>query len=226
MQIIQYVQASHAAPYRAGAQKPKAAQKLTDIVHRLAAASLLLVLAPLMMVVMWCIWRTDGAPIFFGHYRVGRGGQLFRCLKFRTMRVDAEDVLQRVLESDPALKLQWDRDQKLASDPRITPIGQFLRKTSLDEFPQLLNVLAGDMRLVGPRPVTPAELMRYDGIRWHYLAVPPGITGLWQVSGRNELSYAQRVALDREYVQTASLWLDLKILLRTAVVVVTGHGAG
>ncbi len=221
-----YVQASRATPFRTGAVKQDGTTIFTDLMHRLAAATLLLLFAPLMLIVSWRIWRTDGAPIFFGHYRVGRGGKLFSCLKFRTMRRDAEDVLQRLLDSDPALKAQWARDQKLDNDPRITPIGRFLRKTSLDELPQLLNVLAGDMRLVGPRPVTPTELMRYDTLRWHYLAVAPGITGLWQVSGRNQLSYEQRIALDRDYVQGASLWLDVRILLRTAVVVVTGHGAG
>lgn len=197
----------------------------TGWLHRSTALLLLLLLSPVMLVVMWMIWRTDGAPVFFGHHRVGQGGKLFRCLKFRTMRRDAELVLAKLLVDDAQARAEWERDQKLTNDPRITPIGRFLRKTSLDELPQLINVLRGDMRLVGPRPVTPPELMRYDAVRWHYLSVRPGITGLWQVSGRNSTTYAERVTLDRRYVENASLLLDMKILLRTVVVVVTGHGA-
>lgn len=194
-------------------------------VHRSLAALLLLALSPALLAIVALIWRVDGAPVFFGHYRVGRGGRLFKCLKFRTMRLDAEAMLQRLLLEDEQARAEWERDQKLSHDPRITPIGLFLRKTSLDELPQLLNVVRGEMRLVGPRPVTPAELARYGHVRWHYFDVAPGITGLWQVSGRNLTTYEERVELDKRYVETASPWMDLKILLRTAVVVVTGHGA-
>jgi exopolysaccharide production protein ExoY len=137
----------------------------------------------------------------------------------------AERVLAELLERDPVAKAQWEREQKLDNDPRITPIGHFLRGTSLDELPQLLNVLTGSMRLVGPRPIVVHELRRYGAVKHHYLSVTPGMTGLWQVSGRNNTSYEQRVQLDRHYVEQRSAWMDFRILLRTAHVVVTGHGA-
>ncbi len=195
------------------------------ITHRLLAIVLLVMFSPLIMVVTFLIWRTDGAPVLFGHYRVGRGGCLFKCLKFRSMRLDADAVLKKLLDSDPEARAEWARDHKLLRDPRVTGVGHFLRKTSLDELPQLFNVAMGDMRLVGPRPVTPPELTRYDGIRWDYVSVAPGMTGLWQVSGRNLTTYEQRVSLDQHYVETASAWLDIKILFRTIWVVLTGHGA-
>jgi exopolysaccharide production protein ExoY len=189
------------------------------------ALLLLLLLAPLMVMVAFLIWRRDGAPIFFGHYRVGRSGRLFRCLKFRTMFVESESMLADLLANDPAARAEWERDQKLTDDPRITPIGHFLRRTSLDELPQLINVLRGEMNLVGPRPITVGELGRYGGTRWHYLSVRPGVTGLWQVSGRNDVSYEQRVALDRHYVEERTPWLDLRILVKTVGVVVARDGA-
>lgn len=198
---------------------------LIGLLHQAAAALALLLLSPLMLVVAWRIWQVDGAPVLFGHFRVGRDGRMFKCLKFRSMRRDAEQRLAQLLSENPTLRAAWERDQKLPDDPRVTPIGHFLRRTSLDELPQLINVLRGEMRLVGPRPVTRPELMRYGATRWHYVTVAPGITGLWQVSGRNNTSYAERVALDRRYVESAGLLLDLKILLRTVHVVVTGHGA-
>lgn len=196
------------------------------VFHKVAALAILALLSPLLLLIAVAIWLTDGAPIFFGHYRVGRDGALFRCLKFRSMRQDAEQRLVRLLAEDPVARAEWQLGQKLTNDPRITTLGRFLRRSSLDELPQLINVLAGQMRLVGPRPVTPTELRRYDGVRWHYVSVHPGMTGLWQVSGRNRTTYAERVAFDRYYVENASLALDLKILARTVYVVVTGYGAG
>jgi len=193
-------------------------------VSRAMALVLLIALGPLMLALAWLV-RRDGGPATFSHYRVGCGGRLFKCIKFRTMRVDAEQVLGELLASNPALRAEWQRTQKLAEDPRVTPFGRWLRRSSLDELPQLLNVLRGEMALVGPRPITLAELRRYGPARWQYLSVLPGITGLWQVSGRNTTTYEERVALDEHYVATRSAWLDLRILLRTVVVVITRHGA-
>ena len=191
---------------------------------RVAAAAILALLAPLLAVLAWMI-RRDGGPATFEHYRVGCGGRLFRCIKFRTMRPDAEGVLREVLERSEALRAEWQRDHKLRNDPRVTPVGRWLRRSSLDELPQLFNVLRGEMALVGPRPVTVPELRRYGRARWQYLSVVPGMTGLWQVSGRNRTTYERRVELDELYVNTRSAWLDIKILARTVVVVLTGDGA-
>ena len=201
------------------------ARRLHVLAHQFVAALLLLLLAPLMAWVACMTWRHDGAPVLFGHYRVGRNGRLFRCLKFRTMYRESQQMLTELLERDPAARAQWERDQKLVDDPRVTPIGRFLRRTSLDELPQLINVLRGEMQLVGPRPITVGELTRYGRVRWHYLSVTPGITGLWQVSGRNNTSYDERVALDARYVEERSLGLDLRILLRTVAVVLRRDGA-
>jgi lipopolysaccharide/colanic/teichoic acid biosynthesis glycosyltransferase len=202
---------------------------LTESSHRwlqiAAALAILLALSPLLLSVALLILLYDGRPIIYGHYRVGRGGQLFRCLKFRTMVRDSQARLDELLRTDEAARLEWERDRKLTNDPRITPIGRFLRKTSLDELPQLLNVLRGDMLLVGPRPITVAELEKYGRVRWHYLSTMPGVTGLWQVSGRNDLSYDERVNLDRLYVEHRSLWGDLVILFRTVKVVLSRDGA-
>ena len=196
-----------------------------NVIHQLVALLLLTAASPVLLLIGLGLWLSDGSPILFAQYRVGEGGRLFRCLKFRTMRLDAAQLLEQLLKTDPAARAEWELDQKLRNDPRITTIGRFLRKTSLDELPQLFNVLQGEMRLVGPRPITPTELKRYDSARWYYVSVRPGITGLWQVSGRNNTTYEERVALDRHYVRNASLTNDLKILIRTARVVVSGHGA-
>ncbi|MBK6717079.1 MAG: sugar transferase [Burkholderiales bacterium] len=194
-------------------------------VEQLIALLLILLLSPVMLVVTLLIWRSDGAPILFGHYRVGQHGRLFRCLKFRSMYRNSEQMLRDLLAKDPAARAEWERDHKLLNDPRVTPIGNFLRRTSLDELPQLFNVLRGEMSLVGPRPITVAELPRYGQVRWHYLSVRPGMTGLWQVSGRNDVSYDERVELDRRYVESDSLRMRLTILWRTVHVVLYGSGA-
>ena len=198
---------------------------LGDAANRVVAALLLVALSPVLALIALAIWRVDGAPVLYGHYRVGYGGRIFRCLKFRTMLRNSEEVLAELLRNDPAARAEWERDQKLMRDPRITGIGDFLRKTSLDELPQLFNVLRGEMALVGPRPITVMELTRYGYVRWHYLAVRPGMTGLWQVSGRNRTTYEQRVNFDRSYVEQRSLWLDMSILVRTVKVVVARDGA-
>jgi exopolysaccharide production protein ExoY len=193
--------------------------------NRAGAAVLLALLSPLMLAIAWRIWREDGAPVLFAHWRVGQKGRLFRCLKFRSMVRRADLVLAEVFEKNPAAREEWARDHKLRDDPRVLRIGRFLRKTSLDELPQLFNVLRGEMHLVGPRPVVVQEIPRYGEHKRHYFAVKPGMTGLWQVSGRNNLTYAQRVALDARYVETRTLWMDLRILARTVSVLVTRDGA-
>jgi lipopolysaccharide/colanic/teichoic acid biosynthesis glycosyltransferase len=185
----------------------------------------LVLLSPFFLIVALLV-RADGGPAFFAHQRVGRGGKLFGCLKFRSMVVDSQSRLEALLANDPAARAEWEATRKLKNDPRITPIGRFLRSTSLDELPQLINVLRGEMSLVGPRPVQEAEIDRYYGASAaHYMAVRPGITGLWQVSGRSETSYESRVALDVAYVSRPSLLADLSILLRTPVAVLSRRGA-
>jgi len=195
------------------------------VLNRISAAFLLIVLSPLMLCIAWRIWREDGAPVLFAHWRVGQRGRLFRCLKFRTMVRNADLVLSELLARDMQACQEWTRDHKLRQDPRIMRIGLFLRSTSLDELPQLFNVLRGEMNLVGPRPVVVQEVPRYGDLKRHYLSVKPGMTGLWQVSGRNNLTYEQRVALDALYVETRSLRTDLSILMRTISVLITRDGA-
>ncbi len=195
------------------------------VLNQALAVVLLVVLSPVMLYVAWRIRRDDGAPLLFGHYRVGQRGQLFRCMKFRTMRQRSDVLLAELLAHDPQARAEWERDRKLRDDPRVSPIGRMLRKTSLDELPQLFNVLLGQMHLVGPRPVVVQEVPRYGEHKGHYLSVKPGMTGLWQVSGRNNTSYAERVRFDAHYVETRSAWADLAILARTAKVLVTREGA-
>jgi Undecaprenyl-phosphate galactose phosphotransferase WbaP len=198
------------------------AKRALDI---LGAGVGLVLLAPFFLIVALMV-RADGGPAFFAHQRVGRGGKLFGCLKFRSMVVDSQARLEALLANDPAARAEWEATRKLKNDPRITRIGRFLRSTSLDELPQLINVLRGEMSLVGPRPVQEAEIDRYYGASAaHYMAVRPGITGLWQVSGRSETSYESRVALDVSYVSRPSLLADLSILLRTPVAVLSRRGA-
>lgn len=186
----------------------------------------LLLLAPLFAYVGWQIKRQGGpGGVFFGHVRVGMNGKPFKCWKFRTMVHNSKEVLEHLLATDPVARAEWDKDFKLRDDPRITPIGAFLRKTSLDEIPQLWNVLKGEMSLVGPRPIIEAELERYAERVDFYLEARPGLTGLWQVSGRNETTYAERVALDAWYVKNWNLWYDIAILCKTVRTVLTGKGA-
>ena len=200
-------------------------ESLSIFLNRIAALLILVALSPVMLIVAWLVRRQDHGPVLFGHYRVGRDGRLFRCLKFRTMRMNAAEMLAELLQNDSAARAEWERDRKLTKDPRVTPIGDFLRRTSLDELPQLVNVLRGEMVLVGPRPITVDELTKYGRTRWHYLAVPPGITGLWQVSGRSDTTYDVRVALDRTYVETRTPWVDLCVLFKTVKVVLRRDGA-
>jgi exopolysaccharide production protein ExoY len=179
------------------------------------AGSLLVLLAPLILGLALAIRLTSGGPVVFAQSRVGFNGRVFKCLKFRTMVADASAALELHLARNPEAAREWAETQKLRADPRITRMGRFLRKSSLDELPQLFNVLAGDMSCIGPRPVVPDEIKRYGANAAYYMAARPGITGLWQTSGRNSTTYAERVDLDTEYVGRWSLLLDLKILMAT-----------
>jgi lipopolysaccharide/colanic/teichoic acid biosynthesis glycosyltransferase len=188
------------------------------------AFAMLEVLMPLLSILAILV-KLDGGPIFYGHRRVGFGGREFRCWKFRTMVRDADRVLNDLLARDPEARAEWERDFKLRRDPRVTWVGRVLRATSLDELPQLANVLRGEMALIGPRPIVEAEIPRYGRHIDAYFSCRPGITGLWQVSGRNDVSYRSRVLLDREYARHRSPLLDLRILGRTVMVVLRGRGA-
>jgi undecaprenyl-phosphate galactose phosphotransferase len=205
------------------ARKPSHAKlkRLLDLI----GASIALLIALIPMLIIACTLRVKRVPVLFVHERVGHNGKRFPCYKFSTMYPDATLRLAELLDRDPMARAEWERDFKLKCDPRVTPIGDFLRKTSLDELPQLWNVLVGHMSLVGPRPVIEAELSRYGDYLRDYLSVRPGITGLWQVSGRNQTTYDERVALDAHYVRNWSLWLDGVILVRTIQVVVARKGA-
>jgi exopolysaccharide production protein ExoY len=191
-----------------------------------AAAIVLVALAsPVLLAIGIAVKACDGGPVFFRHRRIGFGGRPFDCLKFRTMKVDAEARLKNWLRDNPAAAAEWKATQKLKHDPRLTPIGQSLRRSSIDELPQLFNVLRGDMSLVGPRPVVVEELPRYGREITHYYAARPGLTGAWQVSGRNDVSYAERVWLDTEYCMSWSLTNDLLIMLKTVPALFSGRGS-
>jgi len=189
-----------------------------------AASAALLVLGPLMAVIATLVCR-DGGPALYAHGRIGLLGRRFRCLKFRTMVSDADRVLEGHLAASSEAAEEWARDRKLRKDPRLTPLGRFLRKNSIDELPQLINVLKGDMSLVGPRPIVKSEQAFYGDDLDYYLQVRPGITGLWQVSGRSNVCYARRVALDGWYVRNWSLWHDIAILCGTLPAVLRREGA-
>jgi Undecaprenyl-phosphate galactose phosphotransferase WbaP len=185
----------------------------------------LLGLGPLLAVLAVVIKISSPGPVFFGHVRLGRNGRNFAALKFRTMFQNGDALLEEHFKTHPEDFTLWQRDQKLRKDPRITPIGKWLRRLSLDELPQLWNVAIGEMSLVGPRPIVEAEVPKYGSGYELYSRVYPGITGLWQVSGRNNTTYQERVTLDEYYVRNWSIWLDLYILIRTFRTVLIADGA-
>lgn len=187
--------------------------------------SILLFIWPLLLLLAGIVYLDSPGPVLFRHRRIGRHADEFWCYKFRTMVIDADERLREYLQVNVAARQEWEREFKLKKDPRITPIGRFLRRTSLDELPQLLNVLKGDMSLVGPRPIVRAEIAKYGEYIGDYYLVRPGITGYWQVSGRNDIDYEQRVQLDSWYVRNWSMWQDLVLLCRTARVVCRRDGA-
>jgi len=205
---------------RSGA-RDAALMRMIDVVVALAAIVLLL---PLLLIIVVALKLTSPGPVLFAHRRVGAGGRIFPCYKFRSMVVNSADVLEQHLARDADARAEWARDQKLRRDPRVTAIGRILRRTSLDEVPQIFNVLRGEMSLVGPRPIVEGEMVRYRQYIFDYMSVKPGITGLWQISGRNNTTYRRRVALDTAYARNRSLGLDLAIMARTVPAVVFGSG--
>jgi exopolysaccharide production protein ExoY len=198
------------------------AKRLVDI--SLALSGILL-LAPLLIICFVVTIITSPGPALFRHRRVGFNGKHFDCLKFRTMVTDAPERLRKLLDSDPGAAAEWAANRKLRNDPRITAIGAILRKSSLDELPQLFNVLRGEMSIVGPRPVTDDELERYTSSINAYLSCRPGITGLWQVSGRSTTTYNKRVACDAFYARNWSMVLDAKIIIVTIPALLLTDGA-
>jgi exopolysaccharide production protein ExoY len=196
--------------------------RIMDIAIVLCA---LLFLMPLLAIIAIAIFAQDGGPVLFAHRRIGRHGRPFYCLKFRSMAIGAEARLASLLAGDPIARAEWARDHKLRHDPRVTPLGAFLRRSSLDELPQLFNVLCGEMSVVGPRPIVEAEICRYGRRFRHYCAVRPGITGLWQVSGRTDVDYRARVAMDCLYVKSKSPWLYVWIIVATVPAVVMRRGS-
>lgn len=180
---------------------------------------------PLGLVLAVLVKLTSGGSALYRHRRIGQYHQPIEVWKFRTMYQDSDQVLEEYLDANPEARMEWAQAHKLKNDPRITPIGRLLRKTSLDEIPQLLNVLAGEMSIVGPRPIVDEERVKYGSYFRTYCYAVPGITGLWQVSGRNDVGYAERVQLDVRYVEKWSLWMEIKILLKTAYVIFHRKGA-
>ena len=209
---------SAARPWRRAALK-----RLLDVG---GALGLLLALVPVLLIIAALV-KASGGPALFSHERVGKGGRRFGCLKFRTMTVDSAKRLETLLATDAEARAEWDATRKLKHDPRVTTVGRFLRASSLDELPQIINVLRGEMSLVGPRPVQAAELATYYGpaAAAQYVSVRPGITGLWQVSGRNDTSYDARVEMDLRYLANPTLLGDLVILLKTPFAVLRRSGA-
>lgn len=182
-------------------------------------------ISPILIVIALWIYKDSPGPVIFKHRRIGKNGKEFNCYKFRSMCVDAKEKLEQLLKNDPQARAEWEKDFKLKNDPRITKSGAFLRKTSLDELPQIFNVLKGEMSLVGPRPIIRDEMARYGEYIDDYLMVKPGITGMWQVSGRSDTGYKERVQLDSWYVRNWSVWLDAMLLWRTMKIVVQRKGA-
>ncbi|AWF33474.1 MULTISPECIES: undecaprenyl-phosphate galactose phosphotransferase WbaP [Klebsiella] len=196
-------------------------KRLFDIA---GSISIIIILSPALIYISRKV-KQDGGPAIYGHERIGKGGKSFKCLKFRSMVINSKEVLEELLENDSDARAEWDATFKLKNDPRITKIGGFLRRTSLDELPQLFNVLKGEMSLVGPRPIITAELERYNDEVDYYLLSKPGMTGLWQVSGRSDVDYETRVYLDAWYVKNWSMWNDIAILFKTIGVVLKKDGA-
>lgn len=203
--------------------KHNAIKRLFDIFFSILV---LVLTSPLMAFIALTVRFSSKGKIVYAHERIGRGGKPFRCYKFRTMYPDADSRLKEILESCPNLKKEWDQTHKLKNDPRVTPIGKLLRKTSLDEFPQFWNILKGNLSVVGPRPVVHYEVTKHLGPKAaKILSIRPGLTGLWQVSGRSDTSYANRIKMDEQYVDSQSIYLDIKIIAKTIPSMLYSKGA-
>jgi exopolysaccharide production protein ExoY len=209
---------SSVAEYAAGGQT----KRLFDVVF---ASLLLLATLPLFIIVAVVLKVTEPGPVIYRHVRVGLWGRRFACFKFKTMVVDAENMLKALLDDDPGARAEWERNQKLIKDPRVTRVGRFLRESSLDELPQLINVLRGEMSLVGPRPIVPLEISHYGDRLTSYVSARPGLTGAWQISGRSDCGYDKRVELDANYVSDWRFSTDLAILVRTVGAVIGRKGS-
>lgn len=203
--------------------KHRVIKRIFDILFSL---TILIIFIPVFALIAIAVRFTSYGPIVYGHKRIGRGGKVFKCYKFRTMYKDADERLKTILESDAEMKKEWEECYKLKNDTRVTQVGSFLRKTSLDEFPQFWNVLKGDLSVVGPRPVILDEVIKHYGEKAaKVLSIRPGLTGLWQVSGRSDTSYAKRISLDEEYINNQSLALDIKLVLKTIPAMISSKGA-
>ena len=180
---------------------------------------------PIMIILAILTKITSKGPIFYGHKRIGKNHKEIKCWKFRSMCTNSQEILEQILATDPIRRAEWEKDRKFLDDPRVTKFGKLLRKTSLDELPQIFNILKGDMSLVGPRPVTEPELIKYGKYQDYVLSVLPGLSGMWQISGRSDTGYEERISFDSYYIQNWSIWLDIWILLKTIWVVISGKGA-
>ena len=206
-------------------ERVSGAQRLMRIADVTISLLALIVLLPLILLIAATVLVIDPGPVLFRHKRIGRDARPFFCLKFRSMVVDAQARLDHLLQTDPDARMRWERDHKLADDPRITRIGKFLRASSLDELPQLINVLCGEMSLVGPRPIVESEVSRYGRYISDYYSATPGVTGLWQISGRSNTTYRRRVALDVAFARSQSVSLYFRILFMTVPAVVFARGS-
>ena len=207
------------------ARDKAAAEGLGRLLDIIVATLAIIALAPLMILTAAALLIENKGPLLFAHRRIGREGRTFFVLKFRTMAVDGERILQEHFEANPHAVSEWETDRKLRRDPRVSTLGRYLRATSIDELPQLFNVLRGDMSVVGPRPIVLEEVSRYGDYFPAYCSVRPGITGVWQVSGRNNISYQRRVEMDALYARRKSLLLDLKLMAATVPAVLTRRGS-
>lgn len=199
-----------------------AAWRIFDIV---VATAILVMVLPFLLILALVLYITDPGPVFFIHRRIGKGGRMFGCIKFRSMREDGDLILQQHLAANESARREWHETRKLRDDPRVTKVGAFVRRLSLDEFPQLINILRGEMSIVGPRPIVEAEVARYGRYFEYYCHVRPGLTGLWQISGRSDTSYRERVDLDVHYVMRKSIMLDSWLVLKTIPAVLLARGS-